>query len=259
MTSIVVTGGTRGIGYGLARAFSERGHPVVICGRTERSARSAADRLGPRVVGVAVDIARREGAQRLWDVAVEEFGGVDHWINNAGTAFAPRLLWEASDTDLRQIVEVNLVGAINGCAVAIAGMLGQRSGYVWNMLGFGSNARVSRGMATYGATKRALEYLHRSLLLETRDTQVSVGLLDPGLVDTDMVVDNELATHELRGARQRHYYEVLTEPVGVVASWLAEQVLAATRTDRRAFRLTPAKAIGRLAAASLRGRLSRST
>jgi len=209
------------------------------------------------VVGVAADVSRRADTEHLWGAAVERFGGVDHWINNAGTAFRPSLLWEAEDSELRQVVEVNLVGAINGCAVAISGMLSQRSGFVWNMLGFGGNGHVSRGMAAYGCTKWALEYLHRSLLLETKGTAVSVGLLDPGLVSTDLVAENEMATHELRGERQRRYYELLTEPVGVVAPWLADQVLSAKRTDARAYRLTPSRAVPRLAFASVRERLGR--
>jgi NAD(P)-dependent dehydrogenase (short-subunit alcohol dehydrogenase family) len=253
--AVVVTGGTRGIGYALAQAFVAAGERVAICGRDERSARAAAASIGPEVLGMAADVTCRGDMQRLWDRAVQAFGVVDHWVNNAGAAMRPRLLWEAPPDGIDEVVAVNLAGSLHGSAVSIAGMVRQSHGFVWNTLGFGSNARVSRGMAAYGCTKRALDYLHRALLLETAHTPVRVGLLDPGLVLTDLVVAKGIATDELRGERQRRYYRVLAEPVEVVAPWLVERMLAADRTDARVLRLTPARAMRRLAAAFLRERV----
>ncbi|KZB85909.1 SDR family oxidoreductase [Amycolatopsis regifaucium] len=253
--AVVLTGGTRGIGYALAQAFVAAGARVALCGRDERSARAAAASIGPGVLGMAADVTRREDLQRLWDRTVDEFGVVDHWVNNAGAAMRPQLLWEAPSTGIDEVITVNLAGSLHGSAVAIAGMVNQSHGFVWNTLGFGSNARVSRGMATYGCTKRALDYLHRALLVETAHTPVRVGVVDPGLVLTDLVTESGIATADLRGERQRQYYRVLAEPVEVVAPWLAAKMLAATRTDARVLRLTAAKAIRRLTAAFVRERV----
>ncbi|MFC3987390.1 SDR family oxidoreductase [Actinoplanes siamensis] len=254
--TVVVTGGTRGVGYALARAFAAAGQRVVICGRDEHVARAAAARIGSGAVGTAADVTRRTDVERLWERATGEFGAVDHWVNNAGAGMRPRLLWEAPAEGVTEVIAVNLLGSLHGSAVAIAGMLRQGHGFVWNTLGFGSNARVSRGMAAYGCSKRALDYLHRALLLETDGTPVRVGLVDPGLVLTDLVVDTGIATDELRGRRQQWYYRVLADPVDVVAPWLARRMLAASRTDARVLRLTPVRAVRRLAGAAVRERFS---
>ncbi|WP_344445180.1 SDR family oxidoreductase [Kitasatospora nipponensis] len=254
MTVIVITGGTRGIGRGLAGAFASRGCQVVICGRSEQAARASAAELGPAVLGVAADVTSRPDMERLWDTAQDQFGRVDHWINNAGTALAPQLLWDIPESDIRTVVEVNMIGAINGSSVAAARMLAAGGGFVWNMVGFGSNGRVSRGMAPYGSTKRALAYLHDTLTLETRGTAVRAGLLSPGLVVTELVAENDLRA-DLRGRRQQVYYEVLSDPMDVVAPWMADRVLAARRNGTRVERLTTPKALGRLAGAGLRGRV----
>ncbi|WP_307628078.1 SDR family oxidoreductase [Streptomyces turgidiscabies] len=254
MTVIVITGGSRGIGLGLAHAFVSRGCRVVICGRDEETVRTAAGTVGTDTLGVCADVTSREDVRRLWDSAVGHFGRVDHWINNAGIALAPRLLHEVPEGDVRRLVDVNLMGAINGSAVAVDRMLGQGGGFVWNMVGFGSNGRVSRGMAAYGSTKRALDYLHDTLTLEAKGTPVRMGLLSPGLVVTGLVAENDLRS-DLRGRRQQVYYKVLSDPLEVVAPWLADRVLGATRNGARAERLTGPKACGRLATALLRGRL----
>ncbi|MET8974855.1 SDR family oxidoreductase [Streptomyces sp. NPDC004539] len=254
MTVIVITGGSRGIGLGLARAFTARGCRVVLCGRDEGTVRTAAEAAGPEALGVRADVTSRADVGRLWEEAVERFGRVDHWINNAGVALAPRLLHDVPEDEVRRLVDVNLMGAINGCAVAVDRMLGQGGGFVWNMVGFGSNGRISRGMAPYGSTKRALAYLHETLTLEAKGTPVRIGLLSPGLVVTELVADNDLRS-DLRGRRQQVYYKVLSDPLDVVAPWLAARILAATRNGTRAERLTGPKACGRLASALVRGRL----
>lgn len=254
MTAIVITGGTRGIGQGLARAFAARGCRVVICGRSEETARSAAGALGPGVLGVRADVTCRPDLERLWEKAEKEFGRVDHWINNAGVALAPRLLWDVPESDIRKVVEVNMIGAVNGSAVAAERMLTRGGGFLWNMVGFGSNGRISRGMALYGSTKRALAYVHDTLVLETRGTPVRAGLLSPGMVVTELVADNDLRA-DLRGRRQQLYYEVLSDPLDVVAPWMAERILSARRNGARVERLTTPKALGRLAGALLQGRV----
>jgi short-subunit dehydrogenase len=179
---------------------------------------------------------------------------VDHWINNAGMAMTPRLLWEIPEPEIRNVVDVNLIGPINGSALALSRMLDQGGGFLWNMVGFGSNGRISRGMTIYGATKRALSYLHDTLVLETRGTPVRVGLLSPGLVITELVAHNDLRA-EVRGKRQRIFYEVLSDPLDVVAPWMVERILGARRNGARAERLTRFSSVARLAGAAVRGRI----
>ena len=83
MINVVITGATQGIGKGLAREFAARGCNVAICGRSEESLAAALEEMSAlegRVVGRSCDVSQFEQLQALWDLAAEEFGGVDIWI-----------------------------------------------------------------------------------------------------------------------------------------------------------------------------------
>ena len=87
MKCVVITGSTRGIGFGLAREFLRRGRRVLVCGRnaetTEKAVLALAE-YGAEVFGQACDVTQLEQVQALWDAATARFGKVDIWINNAG-------------------------------------------------------------------------------------------------------------------------------------------------------------------------------
>ena len=89
MKSIVITGSSRGIGYGLAEAFLERNCQVMVAGRSQASTAKAVAQLeakygDARVSGHACDVSCPDQVQALWDAAKAEFGQIDIWINNAG-------------------------------------------------------------------------------------------------------------------------------------------------------------------------------
>jgi NAD(P)-dependent dehydrogenase (short-subunit alcohol dehydrogenase family) len=251
---VVVTGGTRGIGRGLVEAFLDRSCAVAFCGRSAASVDGAlADLHGRAVVGVAAEVADEAGMTALWDEAVEAFGRVDVWINNAGVS-APRLpLHELPLARAREVVETNLTGTITASAVALRGLLGQDGGQLWNMEGFGSGGQMVAGMATYGASKRAVTYFTRALLKDTKGTGVQVGLLSPGIVVTDLLLgDYEGRPAEL--AKAKKIFNILGDRVETVAPWLADQVLATTRTGAHVQWLTKPKVVGRFAGAVVRKR-----
>lgn len=220
---IVVTGGTRGIGRGLAEQFTRHGHQVITGGSRDS------------------DVRDRRRLQALWDTAVERHGRVDMWINNAGITQSRLPLWELPEHQARDVVDVNLTGVINGCAIALAGMAGQGHGHVWNMEGLGSDGRAVPGLAVYGATKRALTYLTKALAKEVPDG-VSVGLLSPGMVTTDLLL------HELT-PRSRKMYDILADRVETVTPWLARQALTKAVNGAHVRWLTPRKVLYRLASA----------
>ena len=95
---VVVTGGTRGIGRGLAKEFLAAGCKVAICGRTADAVDTAVEALGSSVVGVVADVTDEAGMQKLWDATTEAFGRVDIWVNNAGVS-APRAPFVQADLD----------------------------------------------------------------------------------------------------------------------------------------------------------------
>jgi NAD(P)-dependent dehydrogenase (short-subunit alcohol dehydrogenase family) len=243
---VVVTGGSRGIGRGLARELAQRGAEVVICGRDRATVEGTAWELG--VVGVPADVCHEPDVQRVWDTAVERFGRVDVWINNAGISAPRKPFHELPLATARDVVCTNLLGAMTGSAVAVRGFLGQGHGQLWNMEGFGSNGMKTPGLATYGASKRAVTYFTEALRKDLKGTSVQVGLLSPGIVATDLLVrdyDDDPEGFE----KARKVFNILGDRVETVTPWLADRVLATDRSGAHVQWLTRRKAFWRFATA----------
>ncbi|MEV0383624.1 SDR family oxidoreductase [Nonomuraea sp. NPDC050643] len=244
MSTIVITGGTRGLGFGLAQSLLERGHQVVVCGTDPERAEQAGAELGG-IMSRAADVADREQLQALWEAATARYGRVDVWINNAGVSQTREPSWLLPADQARRVVDVNLLGVLNGCAVAMAGMAGQGGGHVWNMDGLGGDGRVVPGLSVYGATKRAVAYLTTALAKEVPDG-VGVGLLSPGMVVTDLLTYGYSDAERRRAAKM---LSILADRVETVAPWLAERAIAQARNGARVRWLTPAKIAYRFATA----------
>ncbi|WP_030909326.1 SDR family oxidoreductase [Streptosporangium amethystogenes] len=243
---VVVTGGTRGIGLGLVRELLSRDQRVAFCGRTDESVKKALAALdSDRVLGMAADMADRTQVQALWDAAVDRFGSVDIWINNAGISQTRAPLWELPATEASAVVDVNLTGVVNGSAVAITGMIEQGRGHVWNMEGLGSDGRTVAGLSVYGASKRAVTYLTLALAKEV-PPGVSVGLLSPGMVVTDLLTHDYTPDELAKAAR---IFNILADRVETVTPWLAEQALTRTRNGAHVRWLTQGKILARFASA----------
>ena len=99
MKTVIITGSTRGLGYGLADSFLSHGCGVIISGRTDDGVAKALDELSKkhaieRMHGVACDVTRYEQVNNLWNEGFKHFGKVDYWINNAGVSTVRMQLWE---------------------------------------------------------------------------------------------------------------------------------------------------------------------
>jgi NAD(P)-dependent dehydrogenase (short-subunit alcohol dehydrogenase family) len=257
MKTVVITGSTRGIGRGLADAFLVRGCKVVVSGRGAAAVQATVAALAGqhpgRVSGLACDVTRVEQIEALWSHARECFGTVDVWINNAGMSIRRGPLHEAQPAELEAIVATNLTGMLLANRVAIAGMLAQGGGQVWNMEGFGSNGATQPGMAAYGATKRAVNYLIKALQKELRGSSVQVCTLSPGIVVTDLLIGDYDPDSEA-WTRARRIFNILGDTVETVTPWLADRVLASDKPGARVAWLTTGKAFGRFMTAGLRKR-----
>ncbi|MGI5328786.1 SDR family oxidoreductase [Actinomadura nitritigenes] len=249
--AVVVTGGTRGIGLGLAREFLARGARVAVCGRSRESVDKALAELGDGVLGVVCDMADRDRVQALWDAAAEAFGHVDHWINNAGVSTSRRPLGELPAEQLETLVAANLLGVMHGSAVAVQGMTAQGGGTLWNMAGLGSDGRTVPGLIAYGATKRGADYLTTGLAEEVAGGPVKVAHLSPGMVVTDLLTRGYTPA-EL--AKAKKVFNILADRVETVTPWLADRVLAGTKNGGTVAWLTTPKIMGRFLLAPLRKR-----
>ncbi|KAA1420490.1 SDR family oxidoreductase [Mumia zhuanghuii] len=258
---VVVTGGTRGIGLGLARELLARGCRVVVCGRSSATVESAVAELaalapaGPdSVAGQVADVTDRASLAALRDLAVARFGQVDVWINNAGMSAPRRPLPEVPADVAEAVVRTNVLGVMHGCAVAMEAMGSQADGgWIWNMEGFGSGGQMQPGMTTYGATKRGVTYLTESLVKELKGSPVKVGFLSPGIVATDLLLDDYDGQPE-EFERARKIFNILGDRVETVTPWLADGILGARKHGAKVAWLTTPKAMGRFLTAGFRKR-----
>lgn len=258
MKTVVITGSTRGIGRGLAENFLERGCSVVISGRRQSDVDARVAELGERygsdrVGGKACEVTDAEQLQALWDAAAAKFDRVDIWINNAGISLPRKPLHEQDPADLARVVDINLGGLLLANRVALAGMREQGSGQIWNMEGFGSGGQVQPGMCAYGATKRALSYVNKSLQKELKGTAVQVCTLSPGIVVTDLLVgDYDMASPEWE--KSKKIFNILGDTVETVTPYLVDGILKADKSGAKVAWLTGGKAFMRFMTAGFNKR-----
>jgi NAD(P)-dependent dehydrogenase (short-subunit alcohol dehydrogenase family) len=230
MKTIVITGSTRGIGFGLADEFLKRAGRVVINGRSpsavDQAVKDLAGRYPPdRVWGQPGDVTQYDHVQQVWDSAQAHFGSIDIWINNAGVAHPDLAFWELPQGEIDKTVSLNLIGLMYGCRVAINGMLAQSHGFIYNMYGFGSTGMMRTGMSIYGSTKRAVNYFTEALVKELADQPVKIGSLSPGMVITSLVSDQYKDRPE-EFEKTKQIFNLLGDRVENVAPHLVDQILA---------------------------------
>lgn len=258
MKHILITGSTRGIGFAMAKAFLNKGCRVTLNGTSQDSIEAALEKLSgiypaERFQGFVADTSIADDMDKLAASAVQEFGGIDVWINNAGVSQKKYYAWEADPQDIARIFNINVSGLIHGSITAMRLMLKQGHGQIFNMEGFGSDGMMRPTMTYYGTTKSAVRYFTRSLMLEASHTPVQVGTLSPGMVLTDFLLKNESWKPEDL-EQYKKIYNILADLPDTVAPFLVKKVLAVKKNGARIFWLTPAKAFWRFLTAPLYGR-----
>jgi NAD(P)-dependent dehydrogenase (short-subunit alcohol dehydrogenase family) len=178
---VIVTGGGRGVGRGIAERFLEAGADVVICGRNEPSTRPEA--AGRHAHFVAADVREPEQIERVVAFATQRFGRLDVLVNNAGGS-PPAAAASASPRFSDKIVALNLLAPLHCAQQANAVMQRQQQGGVILNVGSVSALRPSPGTAAYGAAKAGLLSLTQSLAVEWAP-KVRVNALAAGMIRTE--------------------------------------------------------------------------
>lgn len=184
----IITGGVRGIGLAIAREFCERGANVMLCYRSNDEAAEAAaaelTQFGTKVVLSKGDVADEAYAEAAVKKAVEELGGVDILINDAGIT-RDKLLARMTPEDFRSVIETNLIGAFNFTKYASAVMMKKRYGRIINMASI-VGVRGNAGQANYAASKAGLVGMTLSNAKELGRRNITVNAVAPGFIKTDM-------------------------------------------------------------------------
>jgi len=183
--TVLVTGGSRGLGAVIVRAFLDSGDRVATCSRTPTSetealSTSAADRYMHR----AVDLADRRAATELVNDVLDRFGSIDILVNNAGVA-RDGVLGLMADRDVDDVVDLNLKATIQVTKVVARRMLTQGTGRIINISSIVGLSGY-RGLSVYGATKAALDGFTRALARELGSRGITVNSVAPGYLRTEM-------------------------------------------------------------------------
>jgi NAD(P)-dependent dehydrogenase (short-subunit alcohol dehydrogenase family) len=190
----VITGGTRGIGLAIARAYTREGAVVVLASRAQSAVDTAVQQItsaGGRAAGLAVDVADLQQVQGLAALALEQFGRLDVWVNNAGIAgpYGPTL--DVDPAEFTRLVQTNILGTYYGSRTAMQHFTAQRSGKLINLLGRGHKGPLPWQNA-YGSSKAWVRAFTRALAEETKDSGAGVFAFSPGMVLTDLLTDVEV-------------------------------------------------------------------
>jgi short-subunit dehydrogenase len=184
----IVTGGSAGIGAATASELARRGARVVLAardaGRLEQQAHSIAEN-GGETLAIPTDISDAGQVEHLVERTCEVFGKVDVLVNNAGIGWT-KLLVRSTPDEIRQIVDINMTGAILMTRAVLPGMLERDDGTIINVCSVCGRVAVE---PLYSATKYGIRGFTLSLRRQLTGSNVSVSLISPGNIRTDMTKD----------------------------------------------------------------------
>jgi len=180
---ILITGGSRGIGFCIAKKLCEAGHDVVIAGKNLEKLIESSEIIKPTGF-IAVDMLERDSGKKIYESAVDFIGTVDVLINNAGLYH-----WSGIEktlpADIEKILKVNLQVPIELCGFVVSEMKKQKWGRIIN-IGSISGAVGEANASLYSASKAGLIGLTKSLALELAEYGITVNVINPGWVKTEL-------------------------------------------------------------------------
>lgn len=187
----LVTGGSRGIGKGIAEALASEGCNVSICARHEEELRRTASELSTdraRVLSVPADLTREEEIQQLVEETTGELGGIDILVNNAATVGQPGPLEEVSTQEWRDLFELNLFAVVTLTRTVIPYMKEQGWGRVIN-ISSENGEQPYPDMIHYSASKGALNNFSKALSKQYAEEGILVNTVSPAFIETPLVND----------------------------------------------------------------------
>jgi 3-oxoacyl-[acyl-carrier protein] reductase len=183
--TVVITGGSRGLGAGIVQSFLDSGDRVASCSRSSTDQVKQWESDHPdRFLFVEADIADRDQSTAFVKAVIEKFGSIDVLVNNAGVA-RDGILALFSDDDSDTVIDLNLKATIHISRQVVRNMLAHDGGRIINISSI-TGLTGYRGLTVYGATKAALDGFTRGLAREVGSRKITVNSIASGYLKTEM-------------------------------------------------------------------------
>ena len=186
--NVIITGGSRGIGKGIAEKFAQNGANIAFT-NIEMSDESIElckilKKLGVEAKAYVSNAADFEAAQKLADDVINDFGSIDVLVNNAGIT-KDNLLMRMSEMDFETVMKVNMNSVFNNTKAVLRPMLKQRSGSIINLSSV-VGVKGNPGQSNYSASKAAIIGFTKSIALELGSRNIRCNAIAPGFIETEM-------------------------------------------------------------------------
>ena len=257
--TVVITGSARGLGFEMTKCFRRKNFNVVISDILKKDVDKAKNELkkvkgNGEVLAVVCDITKSKDIESLIEQTKSKFGMIDYWINNAGINQPDKLIWEMEQDEVDKMIDIDLKGTIMASIYIMREFVKQDHGHIYTVEGHGSNDAIIPGISVYGTAKRGLTYFIKSLAkeAETSKKDIIVGLLSPGIMITDFLVNAFRDKKIELSNKNKKVYNILGDYPDVVAKHLVNKMIANTNNGIRIKWLTNRKAAFRFMTSFIR-------
>ncbi|HBF3360081.1 TPA: SDR family oxidoreductase [Clostridioides difficile] len=187
--TVLITGGARGIGKAMSKAFAKEGYNVLVnFNKSENEAKELYTILNEKNFSVKLfkaDISNREDVEDMVDYCIKEFGGLDVLVNNAGVS-QDKLFTDITDEDWDNMMNINLKGSFYCSQVALKYMISEKKGSIINISSIWGISGASCEVH-YSITKAGIIGMTKALAKEVGPSNIRVNSIAPGVINTDML------------------------------------------------------------------------
>lgn len=227
MKKVLITGSSRGIGMETALAFGRAGYQVFATLRNPDSAHELQQKIKQEALAISVhqmDVNSDESVNACFLSLLKRYGTIDVLVNNAGIGLNGSIE-EMPISDFKAVMETNFFGAVRCIQAVLPTMRERKSGCIINVTSV-SGRLTSSPLGCYSASKFALEAVSEALAQEVKPFNIRVGIIEPGIIDTDMAHEIENEHHSIYPSSKRMadlFFASLKNPTP--ATLVADQIL----------------------------------
>ena len=227
MKKVLITGSSRGIGLETALAFGRAGYQVFATMRSPAKATELLAKIQAESLPIslhALDVNSDESVKSCFGEIHQKHGVMDVLVNNAGIGLNGSIE-EMSISDFKAVMETNFFGAVRCIQAVIPSMRERKSGCIINVTSVSGRLATSP-LGCYSASKFALEAVSEALAQEVKPFNIRVGIIEPGIIDTDMAHEIEQEHHSIYPSSKRMadlFFASLKNPTP--ATLVADQIL----------------------------------